>query len=109
MDLNFFSEINVEIVGFNVQLNELPNSGFYLKYLTFGEFIGRYLLDVEKPNDVYNALESELKNQGDYQMSFVGNKDNKMGVMADDLLKSVFLVKVIEKSMQLIKEKYMEV
>ena len=109
MDLNFFSEINVEIVGFNVRLKELPNSGFYLEDLTFGEFIGRYLSDAKKPNDLYNALESELKNQGNYQMSFVGNEDNKMGVMADDLLKSVFLVKVIEKSMQLIKEKYMEV
>ncbi len=109
MDLNYFSEINVEIVGFNIQIKELSNSGYYLKSLTFGEFISEYLPEANKPSDVYNALESELKNQGNYQMSFVGDKDNKMGAMADDLLKSAFFIKIIVNSMQLIKEKYIDV
>ncbi len=109
MNLNYFSKINSDIVGLILQISELSNSGYFFKAVKFEDFIKEYLPEAEKPDDVYNALKSELKNQEDYLMSFVEVNKSKMGAMAVDLLKSERLIEVIEESMRLIKEKYIDV
>ena len=109
MKPGYFSKINSEIVGLILQVSELPNSGYFFKAVKFEDFIEEYLPDAKKPDDIYDALKFELEYQDMYLKSFVEINKSKMGAPLKDLYNSEHLIEVIEESMRLIKEKYIDV